>query len=184
MNPSVYGVRSTFIRHSNSFLPRPFGRSHAHGFPRKDFKLAEDQKLVQDQDAEFEQAQNEAHELQKIEATKQAKLQEELEDSLGLREAIRKRAVQIPEEPATGVQIAICFPDQRRVVRKFDPTQNADDVLAFVANQEQMFDTKMRPRVFSLVFGAGNSMLDTAKTLSEQGIKGRTMMRVVIEDDE
>jgi hypothetical protein len=168
---------------NNRFLQRSFGRSHADGFRNKDVKLAEDEKLRQHQNAEFEQAENEARELQKMEAIKQAKVQQELENDQIQRGAIQKRAAQIPEEPATGVQIAICFPDQKRVVRKFDADQNTEDVLAFVANHDQMFDNKMRPRAFSVAFGAGNAMLDPAKTLSEQGIRGRTMMRVIFDDD-
>jgi hypothetical protein len=94
------------------------------------------------------------------------------------RQAIKDRAAQIPPEQAGGIQFAICFPDQTRVIRTFLKEQSADDVFAFVAGFDSMFDDDSNPIDFDLSYGHGE--LDRHRTLAEQGITGRTLIRVVI----
>jgi hypothetical protein len=94
------------------------------------------------------------------------------------RQAIKDRASQIPPEQVDGIQFAICFPDQTRVMRKFLKEQSADDVFAFVAGFDSMFDEDSNPIDFDLSYGHGD--LNRHRTLAEQGITGRTLIRVVI----
>jgi hypothetical protein len=158
-------------------------RHYAH-IPVEDPKTKQDQELREHQNAEFEKAEDEAREIEQKVAAETRIVEQQLADVQAMRSSIRKRAEQIPPEKANGIAIAICFPDQKRILRKFDPTQSAEDVWAFVANNDQMFDGANRPMSFEIAFGTGNSVLDKTRTLAEQGITGRTMMRVLVNEND
>jgi hypothetical protein len=105
------------------------------------------------------------------------RLEDEEAERRRFREEIRSKAASLPESP-NGVLIAIELPTRTRVQRKFDPKQLGSDVLAFVANQEEMFDENGYPLDFELI--QGKDELVKEKTLEEQGITRRTLMHVAV----
>jgi hypothetical protein len=147
--------------------------------------------LVAEQNDEFERTREQAIAAANSTAAKQAAAEEvrlkelAMEESRAekLRAQIRARAAQIPPEPASGVTIALCFPDGKRVTRRFATNDSADHVFAFVANSDAMFDDKGRPFNFELQNGPMRSQqLQRGHTLVEQGMKGRTLLHVLIDD--
>jgi hypothetical protein len=136
--------------------------------PVKGPKTKQDQELMEDQNAEFEKAEDEAREIEQKVAAETRTVQRQLADVHAMQNRIRGRATQIPPEQTNEIAIAICFPDQKPIFWKSHPTQSADDVWAFVANNDQMFGNASRPMSFAITFGTGNSVLDKTKTLADQ----------------
>jgi hypothetical protein len=156
-------------------------------------KNTPEQSLIESQNTEFDRAERDAIEKEKQTVKQQFDAEERrihklaLEESKAelLRQRIRQRADQIPPEPANGVTIAICMPDSKRVTRKFGVDDSAENVFAFVANNDQMFDEKANPFRFDLAQGRpGLPNLDRKRTLAQQGVCGRILLRVVLDTDE
>jgi hypothetical protein len=116
-------------------------------------------------------------ECEEVEALRIRQLEETKIRRDAQRAAIKSRAAQINPEPANGIQLAICFPDQKRVVRKFAREDFGDDVFAFVVNLDRMFDGNSNSVEFFLLFGPRH--LQAKQTLAQQGITARTMIHVV-----
>jgi hypothetical protein len=129
-----------------------------------------------DQDAEHTVAEQEAREaaardLQKQEAAHQA--------IIDRRRAIEEAAQALGPEPANGVGIQFLFPGGEKVQRKFSPDSPADDLYAFLAARPEFFDKQENPRSFKLTFV---KILEKGQTLAQQGIKGRSQVRVAFDD--
>jgi hypothetical protein len=151
----------------------------------------DDSNLIQDQDAEFELALKKAIEDTKTAAAAKAaaeaaELQQIKSEELKIatvRNEIRERANQIPSEPDNGIAIAFCFQDSTRIIRKFNPNQTADDIFAFIANDDRMFDTQFKPLPFDLTLGLGQLSINRMCTLAQQGLTHRTLVRIVVDED-
>jgi hypothetical protein len=102
----------------------------------------------------------------------------EKENRANVRNVIRQRAAALPEESKDGILIAITLPSRGRIQRKFRSSEPAQDVFAFVADNEELFDENGDPLEFELSQGKGDLIRD--KTLAEQGVTGRTLLRVVV----
>jgi hypothetical protein len=146
-------------------------------------------KIIQEQDREFEEAIQENIETNnRIAAAKRAAEEEETQRQTNarsrieeLRDLIRERASEIPPEPMNGIMIAICFPDMKRLTRKFGLDESCENIFAFVANDEQMFDDNSGPLKFSLMVGIVS--LNKEQTLAQQGLTTRTLVRVLMDDE-
>jgi hypothetical protein len=157
-----------------------------------DFVDPEDQRIVHEQDVEFARAVEAAMEMNKkmtaekiaAETASSQRMADEQSRIASFRNQIRDRAAQVPPEPTNGVAIALCFPNLKRVTRKFGVTQLGDDIYAFVANSDQMFDDASLPLNFELRLSPGSDRLDRNRTLAEQGLTKRTLIHVVVNDDE
>jgi hypothetical protein len=152
-----------------------------------------DQSLIESQDSEFVRAERQAIEteqraVKQLQSAEELRLQKmALEESRAenARQIIRRRADQLPPEPENGVTIAICLPDLKRVTRKFGAEEKGENVFVFVAKEDQMFDENWRPRKFELAMGGpGSPNLDRTRTLGQQGINRRSLLRVVLDSDE
>jgi hypothetical protein len=96
-----------------------------------------------------------------------------------VRRAIELAAEQIPPEPASGVAIQFVLPSGGKIVRRFSPDQPADHLFALIAAKPEFFDEAGEPRRFELRF---SQVLEKGKTLAEQGITGRSQIRVALLD--
>jgi hypothetical protein len=153
---------------------------------------ARDLALSRAQDHEFDCATKEASEISRKtaaanraqEEAKARQLADEQARVAKLRNQLRDRVAQIAPEPINGVAIAICFPDLQRVTRRFAQEQSAEDIFAFVANTDQMFDATGIPLKFSLVLSFGGVRVDRSQTLGQQGLTRRTLLRVELDDED
>jgi hypothetical protein len=151
-----------------------------------------DHSLIEEQDAEYLRVLNEAREQEKRamakklhdEAVRAQKHEEEKANAKNARESIRERASQIPPEPTNGIPIAFRLPNGKRIARRFAAEDRADDLFAFVADLDDMFDARGRSFRFEFCWcGLGSAHLNREKTLAEHGIKGRVLFYVSIDDD-
>jgi hypothetical protein len=173
-------------------MNRSADRWYCYEQSSNDFVNPEDQRILREQDVEFERAVEAALELNKkitaekiaAETSQAQQLADELSKIARFRNQIRDRAAQIPPEPAIGVAIAISFPDFKRVTRKFGVNQLGDDIYAFAANSDQLFDGTSLPLNFALRLSPGSGRLERNRTLAEQGLTRRTLIHVVLNDDD
>jgi hypothetical protein len=159
--------------------------------PSTDQKMS-DLSLIAEQNCEFERVLNEAISREReIEGRKRSEDEirirtqaEEAEFVTNAHARIRARASQIPIEPTNGVIISVCLPNAKRVTRKFGANDSGENIFAFVANNDEMFDEKSLPLNFGLICGGSQMVrLDRCRTLSEQGIERRVLLHVIVDDD-
>jgi hypothetical protein len=92
--------------------------------------------------------------------------------------AVIGRYYSLPPEPATGTTIAVVV-NGERCIRKFDPRRLAADVYSWVAGQTIHCDEgKLYFDEFELAM-AGKGIVDTDRTLEDQGMSGRILLQTV-----
>jgi hypothetical protein len=166
-------VRPTF----RSSAPRPppsFPVRESSGVIRE----KQNEEFARAQFAEKQRQKEDDERRAKEERERQEKLQRKEQDRRRIREEIRGKAAALPPEKADGIVIAVTLPSRERIQRKFGLDQRAEDIFAFVADQEQLFDEAGNPKEFELSQGTDDVVRE--KTLAEQGITRRTLLRVVI----
>lgn len=118
--------------------------------------------LQREQDAEYQQVLAEA------------RAKESEEDPVEVRRReIQEKAALLPPEPADGLTLAVMTPDQKRIMRKFGKDEKGENVKVWVASSVDIVqDFELRQ--------PGGAPLEDDKTLDEQGIKGRTLLNVLL----
>lgn len=82
-------------------------------------------------------------------------------------------------EPSNGIQLAFMMPSGKRLLRRFNVGDLADDVFTFIEGQEEMY-TKDELNEYSIKYNI-NQQLNRGFTLSEQGIEKKTLLTVILE---
>ena len=86
----------------------------------------------------------------------------------------------LPPEPEDGVQICFLMPSNKKIFRKFD-INHSNELFTFVSAQDELFDENKASIPFKIHKTTGNS-IEKNKTLAEQGIVKRTMLRIILDD--
>ena len=129
------------------------------------------------QDLEYEQilleAQREEEEKKRKEEEEARKLHEEQKEQESKENKLRKILQNMPEEPQTGITIAVVL-FNKRVMRRFLPSQPGIDVYAWITKES---DGQLDLDEFEMA-PLGGEKLDKHQTLEEQNIKGRVMLNI------
>lgn len=91
-----------------------------------------------------------------------------------------EKADNLPPEPENGTPMAILLPNNVRITRKCDTSQDASIIYTIVEGQNIMYEKDDKMKSFKIVFGM-NQELKRDEALCEQGIKGRTLFKVLEE---
>ena len=84
----------------------------------------------------------------------------------------------MPAEPSSGTTVVVTLEDGSRLTRKFAPHSRGDWVYCWVINESCKSGNKLSLDNFELVLPVGSGSLDRNAFLDDQGISGRTMLRV------
>lgn len=147
--------------------------------------------LKSEQDREYERAIQETLEMQnreyrekmlKDELEKASKIREEKEKEQMIRdkETIEFLADNLPDEPETGIIIAVSLPNKTRIIRKFRPQEKGELLYNWIAGNPSLFEDNIRPIPFCLQPAYGASIVKEL-SLEEQGIKGKILLQTVLE---
>lgn len=129
--------------------------------------INEHRRLQEEQNAEYEEVLRIAREkeLEKAESDP--------------RKAILEKAAALAPEPENGITLAVVFPSQKRLSRKFAKDTKGEDVVIWTAAQDDLLEYGSNPIEFELRQPGGAAIIQD-KTLDEQGITGRTLFNVVL----
>ena len=92
-------------------------------------------------------------------------------------EKIKEAAENLPPEPQNGISIAVVLPNQKRIMRKFNPEELAQDVYTWVAADDTLIKDETYSTDFELVCPFSPA-LDKTQSLVAQGFKGRVLFTV------
>lgn len=144
------------------------------------------EKLEQDDEYELAQAKaiserDHKNQIKRMEDELKAeeKQKESLEKEKLLDELLEKSKL-LPEEPENGVMIAVTLPNNTRITRKFALDEIGDHIYTWVALDKQMLDQYKSVVKFELTHPF-KDFLKKDESLEQQGIKGKTLLRVMIE---
>ena len=134
-------------------------------------------KLLQETLLSRSEEYKEKREQNNIKMQEEKKAKEQKENLQKLIENIKQEAEKLPPEPETGVSIAVILPNQKRIIRKFDPNEQAQDVYTWVAADDSLIQDETYSTEFDLVCPF-SPVLDRHKTIAAQGFKGRVLFNV------
>lgn len=109
------------------------------------------------------------------------RIKKEKEMSLKKLSDLKNAFKNLMPEPEVGVTIAVVLPNQKRIVRKFDPNELGKDVFLWVSVDDSMIKDDTYINEFELTRVMAPS-LEKDKTLGEQGIKGRIIFQVLLKE--
>lgn len=146
--------------------------------PKKEANLSETQKIIRDQDAEYQEALKIAQEKEKAEEANKKEEKKEVNKVSNYAEMIKQKLKEIGEEPKNGIVLAISLPNGHKMKRVFSQKCLGNDVYIWAASNEQIISSGFKIGKFSLIFGT-DMVLNGKKSLYEQKINSKTIFSII-----
>lgn len=146
---------------------------------KKETNLSETQKIIRNQDAEYQEALKIAQEKEKEkEEEANKKGEKEVNKMSNYTEMIKQKLKEIGEEPKNGIVLAISLPNGHKMKRVFSQKCLGNDVYIWAASNEQIISSGFKIGKFSLIFGT-DIVLNGKKSLYEQKIDSKTIFSII-----